>query len=168
MEFSTQAADKTAIIGRRFCPSSPIFEDFPCYQGYSGPETGSARLRRQPRIPGNRRLRHDRRKGPHSAAFAAVEIGDRRKWSARGQLAGRSLTSNFQSPEFARVLCRYRFALAQVGSYLRLRPAGVRNHAGRTARALLLRRHLLVQANPSCFSWSAQTVGRLRTSRVTA
>ena len=34
-------------------------------------------------------------------AFAAVEIGDRRKWSARGQLAGRSLTSNFQSPEFA-------------------------------------------------------------------
>ena len=38
-------------------------------------------------------------------AFAAVEIGDRRKWSARGQLAGRSLTSNFQSPEFARVLC---------------------------------------------------------------
>jgi hypothetical protein len=25
--------------------------------------------------------------------------------SARGQLAGRSLTSNFQSPEFARVLC---------------------------------------------------------------
>ena len=46
-------------------------------------------------------------------AFAAVEIGDRRKWSARGQLAGRSLTSNFQSPEFARVLCRYRFAIRE-------------------------------------------------------
>ena len=88
--------------------------------------------------------------------------------SPDAQLAGRSLTSNFQSPEFARVLCRYRFALAQVGSYLLLRPAGVRNHAGRTVRAPLLRRHLLVQANPSCFSWSAQTVGRLRTSRVTA
>jgi hypothetical protein len=30
-----------------------------------------------------------------------------------GQLAGQSLTSNFQSPEFARVLCRYRFAIRE-------------------------------------------------------
>jgi hypothetical protein len=30
-----------------------------------------------------------------------------------GQLAGQSLTSNFQSPEFARALCRYRFAIRE-------------------------------------------------------
>ena len=80
-----------------------------------------------------------------------------------------SVTPNFQSPDFSRGLGQLRFAsrsdcfiIAFEETYV-----GPPNDAGRTDCCALARRRLPDQANPSCFSWSAQTVGRLRTSLVT-
>jgi hypothetical protein len=87
--------------------------------------------------------------------------------SPEAQLAVRSLTPNFQSPEFARGLGRDRFAFradrfaiasrtVQAADWRRadVLCAWAKNDAGRTDCALGPRRLLLDQANPSCALWA--------------
>jgi hypothetical protein len=88
--------------------------------------------------------------------------------SPEAQLALGPLTPGVQSPEYARGLGRDRFAFRRDRFAVALRDLSrPPNDVGRTDYVLGRRRRLLDQAKPSCFSWSAETVGRLRTSRVT-
>jgi hypothetical protein len=102
-------------------------------------------------------------------AFAGAEIGDRRKTSARAAIGGSVSNADFPIS----------------GIYLGASPRPVRSPrkpvslaSRRQTSAELMnlwfpgrrvadRRRVSDQAKPSCFSCSAQTVGRLRASRVT-
>jgi hypothetical protein len=46
-------------------------------------------------------------------AFAAVEIGDRRKWVCAGPIGGPVSNLEFPISGICRVLCRYRFAIRE-------------------------------------------------------
>jgi hypothetical protein len=97
-------------------------------------------------------------------AFAAVEIGDRRKWVCAGPIGGP--VSNLEFPISGICPCalpRYRFAIRAPVSLASRR----RTPAELTDYGLWVGDTCIGSSKPSCFSWSAQVSGRLRASLVT-
>ena len=71
-EFACQVIDVTLRNRHQIQPGGRFRANFPVFSllpGNAPPETGSAELRRQPRIRGIRRPRPERRRAPHSAGL---------------------------------------------------------------------------------------------------